>query len=145
MTSPDRRPVIGHAVPNRWGIAIAGIVMQIGLGAVYAWSVFRIPLSKAFGWTITQVTLAFTLAIFVLGFAAFGGGLWMRKAGPRAVALAAGVLDGRGVFLAGEQLDPADRPSAGVRFEGRKSRHYGVKAPATSRLNQAGAGPDFEV
>jgi OFA family oxalate/formate antiporter-like MFS transporter len=100
MTNPDRRPAMGHAVPNRWGIAIAGIVMQIGLGAVYAWSVFRIPLSKTFGWTIPQVTFTFTLAIFMLGFAAFGGGLWMRKAGPRAVALAAGVLYGCGVFLA---------------------------------------------
>ena len=31
-------------VPNRWVIAIAGVVMQIALGAVYAWSVFRTPL-----------------------------------------------------------------------------------------------------
>jgi hypothetical protein len=31
---------------NRWGIAAAGVVMQIALGAVYAWSVFRIPLTR---------------------------------------------------------------------------------------------------
>jgi OFA family oxalate/formate antiporter-like MFS transporter len=86
--------------PNRWRIAIAGIVMQVALGAVYAWSVFRIPLTKTFGWTIPQVTLTFTIAIFVLGFAAFGGGIWMRRAGPRTVALTAGVLYGLGVFLA---------------------------------------------
>jgi OFA family oxalate/formate antiporter-like MFS transporter len=87
------------SVPNRWLIAAAGVVMQIALGAVYAWSVFRIPLTRAYGWTIPQVTLAFTIAIFVLGFAAFGGGQWMRQAGPRRVALAAGVLYGLGVFL----------------------------------------------
>lgn len=81
-------------------IAAAGVVMQIGLGAVYAWSVFRIPLTKAMGWTISEVTLAFTIAIFVLGFAAFGGGLWMRRVGPRRVAMAAGGLYGLGVFLA---------------------------------------------
>jgi OFA family oxalate/formate antiporter-like MFS transporter len=74
--------------------------MQIALGAVYAWSVFRIPLTKAFGWTISQVTLAFTLSIFTLGFAAFAGGLWMRRSGPRVVAIAAGILYGLGVFLA---------------------------------------------
>src|SRR6266480_3610710 len=85
---------------NRWGIAVAGVIMQIALGAVYAWSVFRIPLTKAFGWTISQVTLAFTLAILMLGFAAFVGGLWMRKSGPRTVAIAAGILYGAGVFLA---------------------------------------------
>jgi len=87
------------AVPNRWLIAAAGVVMQIALGAVYAWSVFRIPLTQAYGWTISEVTFAFTIAIFVLGFAAFAGGQWIRRAGPRRVALAAGVLYGLGVFL----------------------------------------------
>lgn len=87
-------------VPRRWSIAVAGVVMQIALGAVYAWSVFRIPLTQAFGWTISEVTLTFTIAIFVLGFAAFGGGLWMRRVGPRTVALAAGMFYGAGVFLA---------------------------------------------
>ncbi len=86
--------------PNRWLIAIAGVVMQIALGAIYAWSVFRIPLTREFGWTISQVTLAFTIAIFVVGFASFAGGLWMRRSGPRTVALAAGGLYGSGVFLA---------------------------------------------
>src|ERR1700675_4318310 len=84
---------------NRWVVAAAGVVMQIALGAVYAWSVFRIPLTQAYGWTISEVTFAFTIAIFVLGFAAFAGGQWMRRAGPRRVALAAGVLYGLGVFL----------------------------------------------
>jgi OFA family oxalate/formate antiporter-like MFS transporter len=86
--------------PNRWLIAGAGVVMQIALGAVYAWSVFRIPLTTSFGWTISEVTLTFTIAIFVLGFAAFVGGIWMRRSGPRKVALTAGVLYGLGVFLA---------------------------------------------
>lgn len=85
---------------NRWAIAAAGVVMQIALGAVYAWSVFRIPLTKQFGWTISQVTLTFTIAILVLGFASFVGGLWMRRVGPRKVAIAAGICYGAGVFLA---------------------------------------------
>ena len=87
-------------LPNRWIIAAAGVVMQIALGAIYAWSVFRTPLIDAFGWTISEVTLTFTIAIFVIGFATFGGGLWMRRAGPRTVALAAGVLYGLGIILA---------------------------------------------
>jgi OFA family oxalate/formate antiporter-like MFS transporter len=85
--------------PNRWVIAIAGVFLQIVLGAVYAWSVFRIPLSKQFGWSISQVTLTFTISIFVLGFAAFFGGLWMNRKGPRVVALTGGALYGLGVFL----------------------------------------------
>jgi OFA family oxalate/formate antiporter-like MFS transporter len=97
--SADNKETLMPSIPNRWLIAAAGVVMQIALGAVYAWSVFRIPLTRAYGWTIPQVTLAFTIAIFVLGFAAFGGGQWMRRAGPRRVALAAGVFYGLGVFL----------------------------------------------
>jgi OFA family oxalate/formate antiporter-like MFS transporter len=85
---------------NRWVIAIAGVFFQIALGAVYAWSVFRVPLTKQFGWTISQVTLTFTISIFVLGFAAFFGGLWLNRTGPRVVALTGGVLYGLGVFLA---------------------------------------------
>lgn len=85
---------------NRWSIAGAGVIIQVALGAVYAWSVFRIPLTKAFGWTISQVTMAFTIAIFTLGFASFVGGMWMRRSGPRQVAIAAGIFYGAGIFLA---------------------------------------------
>ena len=75
---------------NRWLIAAAGVVMQVALGAVYAWSVFRIPL-----------TLTFELAILVLGFASFAGGLLMARVGPRRVAIAAGLCYGLGTILAG--------------------------------------------
>ena len=75
---------------NRWVIAIAGVFLQVALGAVYAWSVFRVPLAKQFGWSISEVTLTFTISIFVLGFAAFFGGLWLNRKGPRVVALTGG-------------------------------------------------------
>jgi len=87
--------------PNRWLLAAAGVLMQIAFGAVYAWSVFRIPLSHAHGWTIAEVTAAFEIAIFVVGFAAFAGGLWMKRSGPRPVALAGAVLYGLGTMLTG--------------------------------------------
>ncbi len=74
--------------------------MQAALGSVYAWSVFRAPLVKQFGWTIAEVTLTFTISIFVLGIAAFFGGLWLNHKGPRIVALVGGVLYGLGVLLA---------------------------------------------
>src|SRR5579883_2710380 len=86
---------------NRWLIAGGGVVMQVALGAVYAWSVFRIPLTKAHAWTIPEVTFAFELTIFVLGFASFAGGIWMKHSGPRPVAFTAAVLYGVGTALAG--------------------------------------------
>src|SRR6202790_3304440 len=85
---------------NRWGIAVAGFLMQMALGAVYAWSVFRVPLVRQFHWSIEEVTLTFTICICVLGVSAFFGGLLLNKKGPRVVALTGGFLYGLGVFLA---------------------------------------------
>jgi MFS transporter, OFA family, oxalate/formate antiporter len=80
--------------------------MQLALGAVYAWSVFRIPLTKEFGWSISEVTVTFTLSIFFLGVAAVFGGLWMARVGPRTVGLTAAVLYGLGSSW------PACRPTS---------------------------------
>src|SRR5258708_25642522 len=85
---------------NRWIIAIAGVFFQVALGAVYAWSVFRVPLANQFGWSISEVTLTFTISIFVLGIAAFFGSLWLNRKGPRVVALTGGVPYVRRVFVA---------------------------------------------
>ena len=85
---------------RRWVIALAAVVLQIALGAVYAWSVFRKPLATRFHWTIEQVTLTFTIAIMLVGFAAFFGGLWSNRSGPRIVAMTGGLLYGTGVALA---------------------------------------------
>jgi OFA family oxalate/formate antiporter-like MFS transporter len=74
--------------------------MQVALGAVYAWSVFQVPLEEHFGASSAAVKLTFSITILTLGFAAFFGGLWMRAAGPRVVAIAAGILYGGGVLLA---------------------------------------------
>src|SRR5258708_35233131 len=88
-----------QGLPNRWLLAGGGVLMQLALGAVYAWSVFRIPLSKTFGWSIQDVTWAFSLAILALGFAAFIGGLCMGEVGPQGVGFAAGIFYGSGACL----------------------------------------------
>ncbi len=87
---------------KRWGIALAAVVLQIALGAEYAWSVFSKPLAAKFHWTGEQVALTFTIAIFLVGFAAFVGGLWSNRSGPRVVAMTGGLLYGLGVALASQ-------------------------------------------
>ena len=84
---------------NRWWIAVAGVCLQMALGSAYAWSVFRIPLSREFGWSITQITWIFLISWFFLGSSTAVGGLWMKRKGPRVVAMTAGLLWGGGVFL----------------------------------------------
>jgi OFA family oxalate/formate antiporter-like MFS transporter len=85
---------------ERWRIAVAGVLLQMALGSVYAWSVFRTPLATQFGWTIPQITLTFTITILALSCAAFAGGLWLNRSGPRVVAVTGGALYGLGVFFA---------------------------------------------
>jgi OFA family oxalate/formate antiporter-like MFS transporter len=72
----------------------------MALGSVYAWSVFRTPLATQFGWSIPQITLTFTITILALSCAAFAGGLWLNRSGPRVVAVTGGALYGLGVMLA---------------------------------------------
>jgi len=84
---------------TRWLIAAAGVLIQIALGAIYGWSVFVKPLQTLDHASKTEVNLTFSIALVVLGFAAFFGGLWMARVGPRVVGVTAGVLYGLGVFL----------------------------------------------
>jgi OFA family oxalate/formate antiporter-like MFS transporter len=86
--------------PNRWVIAVAAVIMQICLGAVYGWSVFVKPLIAAENWKLTDVSLNFTLAIVFLGFGTVIGGLWLDRVGPRKVATVAGILYGIGYLVA---------------------------------------------
>ncbi len=46
---------------NRWVVAVAGIVMQVAFGAVYAWSVFRIPLAGRVGGHLGLLYLSYGL------------------------------------------------------------------------------------
>lgn len=86
---------------NRWIVAMSGIVMQLLLGTVYGWSVFKKPLMDAHGWSGPQVGLAFTIVIFCLGCAAALGGKFVDKAGARKVATVAAILFGLGTLIAG--------------------------------------------
>lgn len=87
--------------PDRWQIAISGVVMQMVLGTVYAWSVFKKPLMADLGWSNTEVGLAFTLVILFIGVSAAFGGRFVDQAGARKVATIAALLFGAGTLLAG--------------------------------------------
>ncbi|MCL2028885.1 MAG: OFA family MFS transporter [Deltaproteobacteria bacterium] len=88
-------------LPNRWLIAAAGVVMQLCLGTVYAWSVFIRPLNAMWQWTPAQITLAFTLVIVVLSLAAAVGGYILDSKGPRIVATMGGLFFGVGMLITG--------------------------------------------
>jgi len=86
---------------KRWWIAVGAIIMQLCLGTVYAWSVFKKPLMAAHGWGETATQVTFMICIGVIGLAAAFGGMLVDKKGPRFVATIGGILFGCGTLLAG--------------------------------------------
>jgi MFS transporter, OFA family, oxalate/formate antiporter len=86
---------------NRWGIALAGVVVMICLGTVYSWSLFTNSMVAGLGLSTQDATLAFELAIFFLGVGAIIGGRWQDTVGPRTVTIVGVLLWGIGVALAG--------------------------------------------
>ncbi|HEV7754483.1 MAG TPA: OFA family MFS transporter, partial [Mycobacteriales bacterium] len=93
-----------ESTPNpthgRWNIAVAGVLVQLALGAVYAWSVFNKPFQAEFGWTRSQAVLPFEVAIGVIFIGTLLGGKIQDRLGPRPVAVAGVTLYAVGVMLA---------------------------------------------
>jgi OFA family oxalate/formate antiporter-like MFS transporter len=73
--------------------------MQVLLGMLYSWSVFRGPLAKAYGWTNVQTNDPFSYSILALVAGTILGGLWQDRSGPRLVASVGGALIGAGWLL----------------------------------------------
>ena len=86
---------------KRWLIAIAAVVIQLCLGTVYAWSVFKNPLMQMHGWEGKSVQYTFMLLMLIIGLAAAFGGTLVDKKGPRFVATIGGILFGIGTLVAG--------------------------------------------
>lgn len=86
-------------VTSRVKYAVAPILMQVLLGMLYSWSVFRGPLAKAYGWSNVETNAPFSYSILALVAGTILGGLWQDRSGPRLVASVGGVLIGLGWLL----------------------------------------------
>jgi MFS transporter, OFA family, oxalate/formate antiporter len=86
--------------PNRWVIAGAAFLMQLALGAVYAWSVFLPKVMTLYHVSKVSANATFSITLVALGITAGFGGYLNSRFGPRTIATVAGILYGLGVFLA---------------------------------------------
>lgn len=84
----------------RYRILLAGILIQLCLGSVYAWSAFVPALRAAHGLTSAQAALIFGATIFSLTLAMVLAGWLLGKIGPRAICAAGAVLYAAGYLLA---------------------------------------------
>jgi OFA family oxalate/formate antiporter-like MFS transporter len=87
-------------VTNRWLPVVGGILMNLALGSLYAWSVFVLPLEKEFGWTRAQTSWVFTIAIIFFALSFIVAGRLQDQKGPRLCAFIGGVLVSAGFILA---------------------------------------------
>ncbi|MEE6209864.1 OFA family MFS transporter [Salarchaeum sp. III] len=95
---------------NRWLIALSAIAIHLSIGSIYAYSIYQNPLQESQGWSSTDVTLAFSIAIFVLGFTAAFLGKYVEKYGPRKAGLTAAVLYGLGMVGSGLSVQIGSLP-----------------------------------
>jgi OFA family oxalate/formate antiporter-like MFS transporter len=90
---------IGSTGLNRWWRVVGGMMMNIALGTLYAWSVFVAPLEKEFGWKRAQTSNVFTIAVVVFALTFIVAGRLQDKFGPFWVSLTGAVLVSLGFFL----------------------------------------------
>ncbi|MFB6176656.1 MAG: OFA family MFS transporter [Halobaculum sp.] len=100
----------GDTNKNRWLIAASAVAIHLSIGSIYAYSIYQIPLRETQGWSTSSVTLAFSIAVFVLGITAAFLGKYVEKYGPRKSGLAAGVLYGLGMVGSGVSVSLGSLP-----------------------------------
>ena len=89
---------------NRWLIALSAIAIHLSIGSVYSYSVLKNPITDQIGWSDKTVTVAFTIAIALLGTSAAFFGKSVEKWGPKKSAMIAAILFGAGQLITGISL-----------------------------------------
>ena len=93
-------------VMNRWLVVVGAILIQLCLGAIYAWSVFTTtlkasPESGGYGFTATQTQWVFSAGLVTFALVMLFAGRWQVRVGPRQVAAVGGLVLGAGYILGG--------------------------------------------
>jgi len=91
-------------VMNRWLVVVGAILIQLALGAIYAWSVFTKKITADGGgyeFTAGQAAWVFSAGLAAFAFVMLFAGRWQAKSGPRIVAIVGGLVLGAGYVLGG--------------------------------------------
>lgn len=86
-------------MPNRWLPVIGGLLMNLALGSLYAWSVFVLPLEQEFNWRRADTSLVYTIAIVFFALTFVVAGRIQDVKGPRICAFIGGLLVSAGFLL----------------------------------------------
>ena len=88
---------------NRWWIVVAGVVVQLCLGVLYAWSVVRPVLEDkdGFAWSKAETGYPYQASLLFFAIGMIIAGRIQDKIGPRKVAMLGGFMLALGAFLTG--------------------------------------------
>ena len=84
---------------RRWVVTFAGTGINLALGVLYTWSMFKDAISQEFGWKGEQLNDPYALCCLVFAFAMIVAGRCQDKLGPRLTASIGGLLVGVGLLL----------------------------------------------
>jgi nitrate/nitrite transporter NarK len=87
------------ASSRRWVVTFAGTGINLALGVLYTWSMFKDAISKEFGWKGEQLNDPYALCCVVFAFAMILAGRCQDRFGPRLTASLGGLLVGSGLVL----------------------------------------------
>jgi MFS family permease len=100
MTFPADSSASSPAVPHRgWSVTFAGLGINLALGVLYTWSMFKGSIQKEFGWSGDQLNDPYAVCCLVFAFAMIVAGRCQDKLGPRLTASIGGLLVGLGMVL----------------------------------------------
>ncbi len=94
----------GEKVKNRWLVVVGALLIQLCLGAIYAWGAFTGALQDpdgAFKYTDTQTSWIFSAGLASFALMMILAGRLQDKYGPKIIAVIGGVLLGVGYIIAG--------------------------------------------
>ncbi len=90
--------------PKRWQVVVGAILIQLALGALYAWSVFTKILTDPegiYGFSATQTAWIFSAGLATFALVMVLAGRWQARTGPRLMTIMGGALLGLGFVLGG--------------------------------------------
>ena len=91
---------IATSTSGRWRYAATAVFMQVLLGVIYSWSIFRGPLAQLYGWSKAETIAPYRYSLLAFAAGMILAGIWQDRKGPRVVASAGGFLLGTGCLLA---------------------------------------------
>ena len=88
-----------------WRVVAAGTGINLALGILYAWSIFKSAIEKDFGWDPARLNDPYAVCCLVFSFVMILGGRCQDRFGPKWTAMLGGVLVAAGLGISSQSSD----------------------------------------